>query len=448
MPYINNNPSSISLHLVGLLSAVFYGYLAHLGDDANFSSMILPLLAAACLQFGLWCHLYRNDKQPIFLAILFWAIVFRAIGVNGTPLLEDDFYRYLWDGYQLIEHGTPYGIAPNAFFDMSFDMADTSLNSKLEQLLDNINHPHIATIYGPLCQWLFGLSYLIAPAEIWPLQLIFALFDIGIIVLLINITKARNVLLYAWCPLVIKEFAFTAHTDVMAIFFVLAACLAMLRNNNKIMALCLALAIGSKIFALLFIPILLVKTTKRKTPDKQSLALFCLTLAVLYLPFIGDIFGGQHGLTAMASGWIFNAPLYYLLPSHASLVKIILGSVFIIGWLIYWRDWLNNNKRLLPRGDLIFGIFLFIMPVINPWYWVWVLPFACIYFSLWAWVTSVAILLAYAIGINLNNSELVGYQQASWALYLEYSLIGLAAVASYYFSARDRYPKDSKPDEE
>ena len=64
--------------------------------------------------------------------------------------------------------------------------------------------------------------------------------------------------------------------------------------------------------------------------------------------------------------------------------------------------------------------------MINPWYLLWVLPFAAIYPSAWAWTASSAVLLSYAIGIYLGDYTLQAYQQPTWIRFLEFGLILLA----------------------
>ena len=65
------------------------------------------------------------------------------------------------------------------------------------------------------------------------------------------------VLLYAWSPLIIKEFAFTAHPDVLGALFLMAAYLGYQRGYFLRAGALLALAMGVKLFALLMVPLLL-----------------------------------------------------------------------------------------------------------------------------------------------------------------------------------------------
>lgn len=398
------------LSLFGLPSFLCYGYLSLFeANEASLLQMAVALGAAALLQAWAWYHCWRSNFYPRLAELLFWAIAFRLLGVFGNPILEDDFYRYLWDGYMLTEHGVVYSLAPQHWFDSA------TIPPSFEEILDNINNPHIATIYGPVCQFVFSLSYALAPGEVWPLQLIFSAFDIGIVCLLCTLTHTRNVLLYAWCPLIIKEVAFTAHIDSMAMFFLLAACIAMTKNRNSLLGTMLAFAVASKVFAIVLLPLLLYK--------RMGAALvFGLTLLVLYVPFLSELIGSEHGLTAMASAWVFNAPLFLLLPEYFFPLQLLTFVLFACVWCYSAWQW-REKGWLLPRGDWIYGAFLLAIPALNPWYLIWLLPFAALKPSFTAWAASVAVLFAYVIGLNVQSDDLLAYQQPLWALSFEFGLI-------------------------
>ena len=123
------------------------------------------------------------------------------------PFYEDDFYRYLWDAYRFATTGTPYGAAPEEFF------VDASVPVLFQGVLDGINYPELPTIYGPTTQLVFLLGYWVQPASVAALQAILIAVDLVTVALLLRLTTPANVLLYAWCPLVVKEIAFTAHPD-------------------------------------------------------------------------------------------------------------------------------------------------------------------------------------------------------------------------------------------
>ena len=114
------------------------------------------------------------------------------------------------------------------------------------------------------------------------------LFDLCTIGLLLRLAPARAVLLYAWCPLVVKEIAFTAHPDGVAVCLLLAAVVLAQRDRFRGAAMCLALAVGAKVLALLLVPFVLARA---RLVDWGVLA---GVLALLYLPFV--LQGGtDHG---------------------------------------------------------------------------------------------------------------------------------------------------------
>ena len=185
---------NLSVIAAGALSVLAYGYLSvnsqHYGD-ANLIQMMSVCGISMFLCTLVWWHHYRQNIEISIPLLLGFAVVFRVIGLFSFPLLEDDIYRYLWDGRQTVETGNPYLFPPSDYFDSD------NISDRFEDILNGINYPNIATVYGPLCQWIFALSYLIAPGEIWPLQLIFALADMAIILALLKLARPNLVLLYA-----------------------------------------------------------------------------------------------------------------------------------------------------------------------------------------------------------------------------------------------------------
>ena len=406
------------VHLAGLMALLAYAYLAWVSDGygtADLVDLLVSSAVAATACFGLWYYCHRTGEPISAGHILVWAMLFRLVGVLGYPILEDDIYRYLWDGRMLVEAGSPYGVAPSEFF-------GANLTPRFDAILDGINYPDVPTIYGPVNQWLFGLSYLIAPGQIWPLQVVFALADIALIVVLMRLAPAKYVLLYAWSPLLVKEFAFTAHPDVLGALFLMVAVWAYRHNRWVLTAASLAVAVGVKIFALIMVPIMLRWQLK-------GWAVFVLTAVLIAWP-LGVLDAWlPGGLEAMAGGWLFNAPVYQLLADLVPLTAIKAGLllVFILVWTGYFFKG-NQREGSIPRGDWLFGLLFLCMPVLNAWYLVWLLPFAVIYPSRWSWTASVSLLLAYGIGLNLGAENLAPYQQPWQWVAIEFGVICFAGM--------------------
>lgn len=95
------------------------------------------------------------------------------------------------------------------------------------------------------------------------------------------------------------------------------------------------------------------------------------------------------------------------------------------GWYAvrYWAD-----CRGLPRGDWLYGLLLALSPVINPWYLLWLLPFAALFPSAWAWTAATTAFIAYVTGLNLDDHSLQAYQQPAWVRPPEFGPILLALV--------------------
>lgn len=408
--------------IAGSISLLAYAYLCiqsqNYGQATLFDLLSVSAICAT-LSFAVWFYHWQADKEVSLSLLIIFAVLFRIIGIFSYPVLEDDGFRYLWDGSMTIEYGSPYGYIPADFFD------NENLSIRFEEILGLINYPSIATIYGPLCQVVFALAYVIAPGELWPLQLIFAIADIGVVLLLLKLARPLWVLLYAWSPLVIKEFAFTAHPDVLGVFFLLSAYVLFKQKKFAWVGLCVALAAGVKIFAIVLLPFLFKF-------QWRAYLLFILTVMLLALPWGFTQAWFPEGLKTMSDDWLFNAPIYSLLGKWLSIntTKIILLSIYasVMAVICFRYLFIKQAQVNLFRPDLIFlGLFL-CTPALNAWYLVWLLPFAVIFPSLWAWTASVAILLAYASGINLSVSGLAPYQIPHSVLILEFGLIAFAAI--------------------
>lgn len=420
-----NQSKTLNLPLItiflGGLSLAIYSFQAtssqHYGD-LSLSPFLLTSFTNALICFFVWSLHKRQEQQINMPLLLGFAVAFRLVGTATFPILEDDFYRYLWDAHQTWQLGTPYGPSPSAYFDVPLNLTPL-LADRFELVLDSINYPDVATIYGPTTQWFFALAYLIAPGEVWPLQWLLALLDLVLIGLLLKLAKPNSVLLYAWCPLIIKEFTITAHPDLIGAVLIVAALFLHRDKHFYWLGCVVALAVGVKIFAVLLVPFFLQF-------NWRVWLIFVLTAVSIALPFGFVEAWLPSGLSAMSRDWLFNAPLYLLLSPWLSISLIktlllaILGVFCAIQFLNYFQQ--RHSLTLIEglKGDCLYGLLFLCAPVFNPWYLVWLLPFAVIRSSAWAWVLSVTALLSYASGINLPDSTLEPYAHPDWIIALEF----------------------------
>ena len=404
---------------VGLWCALGYAALAVLARQAGEPDLPAFFLLVAWTGFpvfGLYLHFRRRGEPFPVGRLVLWAVVFRICGLAGGPFYEDDFYRYLWDGYRLATTGTPYGAAPEEFF------VDPTVPALFQGVLDGINYPELPTIYGPTTQVIFLLGYWVQPASVAVLQAILIVIDLAAVALLLRLTTPASVLLYAWCPLVVKEIAFTAHPDGAGVCLLLAAIVLARNIRWRSAAVCLGLAAGAKTFGLVLAPLVLARARIRHW------IVFGITLAALYGPFM--LRGGTDlaSLQVFAREWEFNSALFGLLAAVAPRFesRLVLGLLFAGGWGCYYFLYARKYADGIPRGDWVFGALLAVSPVINPWYLLWLLPFAAIFPSAWAWTASVAVLLSYVTGLNLQDYRMHPYAQPLWARWLEFGLIAAA----------------------
>ena len=183
---------------------------------------------------------------------------------------------------------------------------DPGVPAMFHRILDGINYPELPTIYAPVTQVVFLLGYWLKPGSVAALQSILIAVDLATIALLLRLAPAGNVMLYAWCPLVVKEIAFTAHPDGIGVCLLLLA-IVLARDHRWSAAVCLGMAVGAKIFALVLVPLVLIGASF------GHWVLFVVTLAALYTPFV--LQGGTdfESLLVFAREWEFNSAAFGLL---------------------------------------------------------------------------------------------------------------------------------------
>jgi hypothetical protein len=381
-------------------------------DAAVYFFLLAMTLGFACLAWA-----YREGSRATARAVFILAVLLHLLGLLGTPLFEDDHYRYLWDGYRFVESGSPYGAAPQAFFDAP------AVPDTMRPALDGINYPTVPTIYGPVLQFLFGAGYLVAPGVFWPIRLALVLANLGLIALLLRTASPRAVLLYAWNPLVFKEVALTGHPDALLALPLLLAWhwrhVGGRWGGTIVKGVLFGVALAVKISAIPTMAWLLWRRRYGAVP------LAFATLLLLYLPF-ATVAGDLPGFVAFARDWQFNPAVFAWigallepLPAKVVCAAVAVAAMFFIQWRARAHDG-------CPPWHRVFGLLLLCSPVINAWYLLWLLPFAVHGRDLWPWVASWALCLSYLTGLNTAREEVAAFALLPWAQALEWGSIALA----------------------
>ena len=326
----------------------------------------------------LWIALEQRFECMPVACVLGLALVLRLIAMQASPLLEDDHFRYLWDGLRTATGFDPYRLAPSAFF------GNNDLPARWQDILGGINNPDVPTIYGPLLQWLFALAYWIAPGRLAALQGLLLVADMAVLWVLVRQgVGARWLLIYAVHPLILKEAMASAHPDGLVALFLLLALLAWQQRRSAWVGVLLGLAVGTKVVALVAVPLLIMRPwSPAMNGTRWALGVgagFAATLALLYVPFI--LAGGSDAsaLGTFGSQWRFNPLLYRIVEAAvpAAAARPFAALLIAAGMVAVVWHWRRNIRHAaapaLPPLDAALVLLLLLSPVVNPWYWLWAL---------------------------------------------------------------------------
>lgn len=189
------------------------------------------LVAGVLFAIGAAIVLWRPPAGRLAVPLIVLAgLAMRAIPFAAPPPLSTDVYRYVWDGRVQAAGINPYRFLP----------ADPALASLRDTgagpaaIYPNINRADYApTIYPPVAQAIFAAASFVAPG-VWGMKTVMLAFDLLALGATLLILQAcglppSRILLYAWNPLVVWEFAGGAHVDALATGFSALALLAVVR---------------------------------------------------------------------------------------------------------------------------------------------------------------------------------------------------------------------------
>ena len=335
--------------------------------------------------------------------------------------MEDDYARYLWDGKIFATTGNPYGQPPASFFDAQ------SIEPAFAVLLDTIGYPDIATVYGPIAETFFLLCYAIAPASLLFLKTALVACNLASLYFLARIAKHLNIpvqralLLFFWNPLLIFETSFNAHFESLGIVLALIAVQSFLLHRHVLLGVSLALAVGTKIIALLLVPFLFTQGIIRKA------ASFSVMLAAIYLPFL--LLEGSAGLNTTVlflKEWEFNSTLIAFISLFVSFENARIAG-FILFAICSTAMYLKKDSNGFLKMDIVFGLFFLCSAVANPWYLLWLLPFASLKPRAWSLTALAVVSLSYCHG-HFYDPSLLPFHHPVWVRPVEIGLITIGVL--------------------
>jgi len=336
------------------------------------------------------------SRRTVLTLVVLTGLAMRLLLLASVPALEDDFYRYLWDGAVTANGHNPYAVAPSAARTDAAPLAIRNLAVEGALVLDRINHPNLKTIYPPVAQAAFALSYWIEPWSLRAWRLVCLAGEcasLTVLLYLLGITGRSPlwVSLYWLNPLIVKELVNAAHMEAIVLPFVLGAiALAAVRRPVTATA-CLGLAIGAKLWPVMLVP--LVLRPLLGTPWRLLAALMVLAgvaAACIVPPYLGGL-GPDSGFVAYAAHWQANGALFqglhYLTnelfnsagwPTQLAGLTVRLSCAAIVAFAagMLARTLPRDSLDLIRRAFIIVLLLFLLSPAQFPWYASWVLIFA------------------------------------------------------------------------
>lgn len=384
------------------LAGLSYGF--PYGVDVNSAPLAL-YIGLALFAGGLWgwiaLQLRRDARSiPALWIILGLGLFMRAVMFVSLPVLEDDSYRYLWDGAVTANGIDPYAYAPadvatDGLFSAVHPDAGTRDFERLQALAEThavehsrINYPFVSTIYPPLAQAAFAAAHWIDPFGLTGWRFILLLSDLLTFALLLRVLKVFQrpaiwISLYWWNPVVILQGFGAGHMDTLVVPFLLSALL--LAKSQRVGWASLALAGGAavKLWPILLFPVLLRPYLRHPIKAAAYALVFGLSVSVLLLPQAWHALAPDAGVNAYASDWRTHAFLFAILedfalawtstPSEAARLSVAALLVGLTGVLAL-RD--GNRVENVPRlWAVVITALIFLSPTGYPWYLIWLAPF-------------------------------------------------------------------------
>lgn len=416
----------VAMGLGVLLLSRWFDYDRAVADKPIESAVLL--LVAAGLAFVLLARVILAGRSParLLTAGIAAGFLLRLAMLASLPIMETDFYRYLWDGGVSVAGFNPYVPVP-AEAAFARDSAYHALAQESGSVVERINHPYLRTIYPPVAQVFFALSHAIAPWSLTGWRCLLLLSDVLTLALLLQVLARSHLrpeyaLLYWLNPIVLKEISNAAHMDVLIAPFLLGAVVLATRQRLNLAILCLAGATGLKLWPVLLVPVVLRAAWNGWPRALGAAALFAVLVAGMHVPVFMAGLDSTSGFTAYAERWEMNNSVSLLLIAFARWVETwgiaglgarpvfsaLAGAIVATVVLLASIRPVTDPKDLAGRFLAIAATLFLVSPTQFPWYALWFLPLLAIRPHLG--------LLFYSITLPL------------YYLRFRYDEIGLAAV--------------------
>ncbi len=331
------------------------------GESRPIFEMVSILIAAHLVYLtGVWIVLHTLRSNRLTPLIFVIAVAMRLALFPSEPIQEVDYYRYMWDGIVAKAGVSPFRFAPA---DLDFDSAPDARSAELQALVTlrnqdpaiatihgRVHYPELPTVYPPVSQVLFAASQSVLPVgaplfmRVMAIKSVIVAFDLGTIISLSMLLRTLRLptawtIVYAWCPLVLKEFANSSHLDSVAVFFTVTGLWLLLSARSQAdptrfparllaSAIVWGLGVGAKLFPVVLFPVIAVYCWRNWTLKSAIIwslaALLTSAIALSPMAMIGNHAGqSSHwvssswdGLSAFLSRWEMNDLIFMVVEEN------------------------------------------------------------------------------------------------------------------------------------
>ncbi len=349
------------------------------------------LCASAVFYLGAVRFAGRESGALPFALVFGIGILMRAAGLFASPVLEDDYFRYLWDGAVAAKGINPYLFSPSEAVTGEAGDALEVLAAQSGEVVWRVNHPYLKTIYPPATQAFFALSNVISEWSVGVWRLVLLTADVATFFILRAMGGNKtNPVIYWWNPLVVFAFFFSCHFDALVFPFVLGALAATRKNRGNLAVLLLSVSVSVKLWTAALIAPLVRGAGGGAKKTLALIALFAASATAMLSPLLFYGLGENSGLAAYAESWENNSSFFRLNllasrnmaelagfhPGYGQIAARISTAVIITlgaAYGFFSNRWKSDDTagRFLFVSALVF----LVLPTQFPWYYCWIVPF-------------------------------------------------------------------------
>ncbi|MBY0226920.1 MAG: glycosyltransferase 87 family protein [Hyphomicrobium sp.] len=387
-----------------LFAVVLTSLSREFGGDRDVGDMpivaVVGLLVVAGLGFAVLLPglIRRSEKSilgsRILLLVVMSGLAARLICMTSEPVLENDYYRYLWDGAVVAAGYNPYEHSPRDIIRDGETGPLGRLANEGEETLSRIGHKSLTTIYPPFVQLLFAVANVIQPWSLVAWRSVLLVLDVVSLFLLIKLLDLTGrsrvwAALYWLNPLVLKEGFNSAHMEPALIPLVLGAMFLAATARNTASTVVLALAAGIKLWPAALAPLI----WRPLVGSPFILALNAIVFSSLMVFWVAPLLLSapleSAGLKAYAEGWSTNSALspaleksikWLLTVASIDTVEanvlarfLVTGVLCGLALLLAMREW-RSLDDLIRRVSVFVMALVLLSPAQYPWYALWLAP--------------------------------------------------------------------------